>query len=87
MTDYILAHSFSNNHMEALKKDSVCGCFYCCRIFHPSEIRNWIIADNPCDRLGTALCPHCGIDAVIGESSGFPITEQFLKGMRRQWFG
>ena len=87
MKDYIKAHPFSNNHMEALKRDSVCGCFYCGSIFHPSEIEDWIVADNPCDKDGTAQCPHCGIDAVIGESSGFPITEQFLKKMHDYWFG
>lgn len=87
MIDYIEAHSFSANHMEQLKKDSRCGCFHCERIFKPSEITDWIMADNDCDRLGTALCPYCGVDAVIGESSGLPITEEFLFLMRRQWFG
>lgn len=87
MFDYIVAHSFSNNHMEQLKKDSVCGCFYCEKIFHPAQITDWIVIDNDCDALGTARCPYCGIDAVIGESSGFPITEEFLSGMHHRWFG
>lgn len=26
MEDFIEAHKFSNNHMEQLKKDKVCGC-------------------------------------------------------------
>lgn len=34
----------------------------------------------------TALCPYCGIDAVIGESAGYPLTEEFLKKMRDYWF-
>ena len=84
--DHIAAHRFSNNHMEQLKKDSVCGCFYCLRIFDPAEIEDWIIDDNPCDKHGTAHCPHCGIDSVIGESSGYPITTEFLKRMRKYWF-
>lgn len=84
---YIEAHHYSNNHMEMLKKDSLCGCFYCLRIFDPAEIVEWIIDDNPCDRHGTAICPHCGIDSVIGESSGYPITTEFLRGMQRCWFG
>ena len=87
MADHIAAHQFSNNHMEALKGDSVCGCFYCERIFSPLEIEDWILADNPCDRKGTAICPYCGIDAVIGESSGFAITPKLLKDMHRHWFG
>lgn len=73
--------------MEALKKDKVCGCFYCLTIFSPEEIDDWLIDDNDADRLGTAICPHCGIDSVIGESSGYPITKEFLKKMYDHWFG
>ena len=29
----------------------------------------------------------CGLDAVIGESSGFPITDKFLQEMKQFWFG
>lgn len=86
MEDVFEAHKFSNNHMEQLKKDSVCGCFYCCKVYSPSEINEWIIADNDCDRYGTAICPYCGVDSVIGESSGFPIKEEFLERMRKRWF-
>lgn len=84
---YIEAHRFSNNHMEALKKDKVCGCFYCLKIFDPKQINEWLIDDNDCDRYGTAICPYCLTDTVIGESSGFPITEEFLSGMKKAWFG
>lgn len=85
--DYLKAHEFSNNHMKQLKEDRICGCFYCLRIFSPREINEWIIDDNPCDEYGTAICPYCGIDSVIGESSGFPITKTFLEGMQQHWFG
>ena len=87
MKDYIEAHKFSNNHMETLRRDSVCGCFFCCQIFDPAEITDWLIHDNPCDRGGTAMCPYCGIDSVIGESSGYPITKEFLEAMHGYWFG
>ena len=75
-----MAHRFCSLHREQLVKDEICGCFYCCKIFNPSEIEDW------CDNGKTAFCPYCGIDSVIGESSGFPITEQFLKGMHKRWF-
>lgn len=87
MEDYVKAHRFSNNHMKQLKRDTVCGCFHCGEIFSPAEIECWIIADNDCDRAGTAVCPYCGMDSVIGESSGYPITPEFLEKMRRYWFG
>ena len=78
--DMRLAHSKSVNHRAELEKDSVCGCFYCKSIYSPSEITAWI------DSGTTALCPKCGIDAVIGESSGYPITEDFLTMMNNYWF-
>lgn len=91
MEDHIEAHKFCSNNMPMLKKDKVCGCFYCLEIFDPAEIKFWIIAnnpadDNPADKLGTAVCPHCGIDSVIGESSGYPITKDFLTKMKNYWF-
>ncbi len=79
--DYISAHQFSSNHRQQLLSDKKCGCFYCLKIFDPKEITNWIE-----DEEGTAICPYCGIDSVIGESSGYPITEEFLAKMQNHWF-
>ena len=38
------------------------------------------------DTDGTALCPFCGIDSIISESSGFPITKEFLEQMNKRYF-
>ncbi len=84
-TDPIAAHFYSSNHKAALEKDKVCGCFYCIRTFDPAEIEEWII-DERGDPKGTAICPHCGIDSIIGESSGYPITQEFLAKMKNEWF-
>ncbi len=81
VSDVIDAHRFSSNHRLRLENDAKCGCFYCGHIFSPKEITEWI--DDP---LGTAVCPYCGIDAVIGQSSGYPITEEFLLKMKKYWF-
>lgn len=80
--DYQEAYKHSINHRESLIKDKVCGCFYCLSIFNPIEIEVWVP-----DTTGTALCPRCGMDAVIGESSGYPITPQFLRGMYIRFVG
>ena len=81
------AHKYSSNHKPELEKDNICGCFFCLHIYNPKEIEEWIIADNSCDRRGTAICPKCDIDSVIWESSGFPITKEFLVAMNKKWFG
>lgn len=80
--DYVKAHEFCINHREKLIGDQKCGCFYCGKIFAPSQIEEWI-EDAQDD---TALCPYCGIDAIIGESCGYSITQDFLKRMNAYWF-
>lgn len=87
MKYYIEAHKYSNSHMTELKKDRLCGCFYCMEIFSPLKIKEWIVQPNSCDSGGTAICPFCGMDSVIGESSGYPITKEFLAKMNKYWFG
>lgn len=84
--DYKKAHEYCHNHKPEIESDSICGCFHCLGIFNPSEIKEWVIDDNDCDRRGTAICPHCGVDAIIGKSSGYPITTEFLSEMRKIWF-
>ena len=80
--DVIEAHSSSFNNMDELRKSQKCGCFYCLKVFQSDEIEEYI-EDEP---HGTALCPYCDIDSVIGESAGYPLTEDFLTRMKRYWF-
>ena len=78
--DVIQAHKHSLCHRSSIMKDKKCGCFYCLKIFSPTEILDWIDDNN------TAICPYCGIDSVIGESCGYPITTNFLNDMNSHWF-
>lgn len=77
------AHRYSAKNRSALKNDLICGCFYCLNIFSPVEIIEWIEGAGEDD---TALCPQCGVDSVIGESSGFDMTEKFFQQMNKNWF-
>ena len=79
--ELIKAHQFCSNHKNELSKDELCGCFYCFKIFNPVEIEMWIN-----DSKGTAICPYCGVDAIIGESSNYEITKEFLEEMNKYWF-
>jgi hypothetical protein len=62
------------------------------RSFAPTEIVAWSGLDvaafeNPdAASTGTALCPHCGSEAVIGDQSGYPIGPEFLSRMNEAWF-
>jgi len=83
------AHRHSALHAEEIGRSSICGCFYCRNTFAPTEIRKWIDDQNVGEgRTGrTALCPKCGIDSVIGNVAGFPLTREFLEAMHALWFG
>ena len=77
------AHYRSFKNMDALRKEQLCGCFACLKIFSSSEIKEYVVEKGG---GGTAVCPFCDIDSVQGESAGFPITEEFLKKMQRYYF-
>jgi hypothetical protein len=81
MEDYIYAHKYSIHNRKLLNKDKICGCFYCLTIFDPKEITEWVDCEDD-----TAICPYCGIDAVLSQSSCSQITKEFLKKMQDYWF-
>src|SRR3546814_13541343 len=75
------AHPHCNNNRSELAASEIASCFYCCEIFDPKEVKDWV------DRNDTALCTKCGIDSVIGAASGFPVgNPKFLEQMREKWF-
>ena len=85
------AHQHCASHRKEIEASDSCGCFYCQEIFPPSEIEHWL--EETGGELSmrpdpwTAMCPRCGIDAVIGSSSGFPVTDPtFLSAMHSRWF-
>jgi hypothetical protein len=65
----------------AVTPDTKCGCYYCLKIFRFEEIKEY--TDNGL----TAICPHCGIDSVILDAPGTPVTNAELKRMNREGFG
>ena len=76
------AHRHSSRHRAELETSEVCGCFYCLRTFQPTAIEYWIDEGS-----GTAHCPHCDIDSVLGAASGLPVTDpEFLAAMHERWF-
>ena len=85
-SDYEKAHKHSIRHRKEIMESKICGCFSCMSVYFPDDIEIWTDDDEK-DEGQTALCPHCLVDAVIGDASGFPIINSFLEGMCLQWFG
>ena len=78
--DILHAHHFSKNNRQFIGDSVNCGCFHCGRILPGSDITQWI------DGGKTARCPHCGVDSLLPEDCGHPVTNEFLKQMNEYWF-
>ena len=80
------AHENCFENGAAIKKRiQPCGCFFCGRIYS-SEDFSPMSFNTEFSGKETAFCPFCGVDAVLCEDSGFPITKDFLTAMHRKYF-
>lgn len=77
----IAAHKHASQHRAELDGSAKCACFFCFRTFATADITAWI------DKNQTALCPRCGIDAVLGTGSGHTLDDRFLRKMHQHHFG
>lgn len=75
-----------NNEQEILASET-CGCLSCAATFKPEEVTGWQEAvedaehpERHVDRTG--ICPHCGDALILGDRSGYQITDTFLDAMR-----
>ncbi len=80
LSDAYYAHKHSFHNAKEILASVKIGCFYCLAISSASSVNEW------CDNSWTGLCPQCGIDSIIGDISGFPITKEFMKNMQKFWF-
>lgn len=82
------AHKATIYHEKQIRDSKVCTCFYCGYQFDPQieEELDWI--DEGPNKERTLRCPMCMIDCVIGDASGFPITDDdFIFTCTENWFG
>lgn len=81
-TDLLLdAHKHASKNRTEVEGSGRCACFFCFRTFPPTLIKSWIDADQ------TALCPLCGVDAVLGSNSSHRLDEGFLRKLNQHAFG
>lgn len=77
------AHKSCFENRRLLESSDSCACFYCLHLFKATSIVEWIDDKN----ADTAMCPFCGIDAVIADRTQLPITDiDFLKQMQSRYF-
>ncbi|MBA4177987.1 MAG: cytoplasmic protein [Leptothrix sp. (in: Bacteria)] len=94
MADLLAAYRHTTDNRAEIESSRSCGCCSCVQIFPPDDIVAWSgldassFDDPDAASLsgGTALCPHCGREAVIGDNSGYRIDAAFLTTMNEAWF-
>ncbi len=80
--DHVLARDHATRNRDEILASTHCGCLYCTSVFTPSDVADWVKDDKG----ETAICPRCGVDAVLGDRAGYPLTEDFLRRMHGRWF-
>ena len=75
------AHHHSFENYDEVTQSSMCGCFSCLQTFPAKECTSRAEIDG----RKTAWCPHCDVDAVLGDASGYPITKEFLLKMHNYY--
>jgi hypothetical protein len=78
----IYSHSIRNE--ESILKSNLCGCFHCISILAATDIKlSEMMVEK--DGFRTAICPICGIDAVLGDAS-VEITAELLEALNEHYF-
>lgn len=73
-------HAYCKNNKELIIKANKCYCFHCKKIMESNEVVSFI------DNKDTALCPYCGVDAIIPDSIDEKIDEELIEDMNKYWF-
>lgn len=93
--DLAAMHGHSIRNRAEILVSTMCGCFACLKTFPSVSIGEWWDlygtgssgAEVPSPELGvTAVCPYCGLDAVLGDKCGRELTSEFLAQMQHMWF-
>jgi hypothetical protein len=78
----VYSHSIRNE--ESILKSNLFGCFHCISIFPVADVKlsEMMVEKDGCK---TAICPICGIDSVLGDST-VEITAELLEKMNEYYF-
>ncbi len=81
------AHKHTIFNGSEVASSSVCTCFYCGNQFTSADADPSDFWDEGEGKEKTLACPLCGIDAVLGDASGFPVTDaSFIEACTTNWF-
>ncbi len=89
---YEAIHKHTCNNLEEVRASTRAVCLYCKRIIYTAALfRDHPMEDicRACDleytKEGTVFCQNCGIDSVIGDASGLPVTSPEFVDNLHDW--
>ncbi len=60
-----------------------CSCLFCRQTYDARLVHDWVN-----DEQGiSAICPECGMDAVVGDNNGEPMDKALLKELNLAFYG
>ena len=71
-----------NNEIEILRSKT-CSCLFCRQTYDARKVNDWINDE----RGMSAICPECGMDAVVGDNGGEPLDKTTLKEANLAYYG
>ena len=74
------AHLHTASNATEFEEAKECGCICCRRIFSADEVEYFA------EHGETAICPYCGCDSVIADSSGIKLTKELLSALNKKYF-
>lgn len=80
--DWEKASDATMYNKDVIQKSKYVACYHCIRVFEASHVHEFVDEDDT-----TALCPHCGIDALLGDATCLPIHDvHYLKSLYEMGF-
>lgn len=78
----IAMHQDCSNHYDKIIEYNCASCFHCLKTFVPKNIQEWADEVRWTDEGQTAICPNCGIDAILPGV----VSNDILVLMHHHWF-
>lgn len=70
-----------NNELEILRSKE-CACYFCGNIFSARKVSDWA-SDG---KGASAICPHCGMETVVGDASGIELSKASVEKATSAYF-
>lgn len=81
--DWNKASDYCIYNKNIILKSKNAACYCCVNHFKASMVTEFVDNEDT-----TALCPLCGVDAVLGDATGLPIENvEYLQAMHALGFG